>query len=498
MASEAGLFEAEYEREIERLLRRRFGLLLGVTMLMRGVAVCGLLLGWLAPEGSDLAQGVNDAVSPTLRIIMLASSGVTFALCGWFMWWVRPTLHTRPQLLRAASLFVLLSGVNGVAMYLANGLMAESSSVSGFTEMAARYLFACLFLPWTIRESLRPMWPLLALYTLSQVLFAVIGSHADPAVQVEATELSPVAERWLAASAACLFAPLALVPGMAVCWWRTRRLRRRFRSRMIDRGFRSMRHELAQARAVLASLFPPAARLPGAELRFAHLPADEVGGDYLHSGIDGRGRLRLVLLDVSGHGLASALTVARLSGEIERIVAEDPCIEPGRLLGQLNRYCLLTLTRQGIHATGIVLQLDADRGEARYASAGHPPMLCRRGDGQIEAFDSTTTLLGALEEPMFECHDLGIALRPGDTLLLYTDGLTEARDGRERMFGHDRLCGSFARDQPPADWSAHFVQLIDDWRDRLAEDDLLVAEVRWNGPARPASAPQFRAAEAVA
>ena len=495
MAADAPIFTAEYERELERWLQSRFGWLLASTMIMRGFAVSALLVGLLGPSGWDVVQGMRDAVTPASSTIILGSSCITFGLCAWFMWRVRPVVHTREKLLRAASLFVLLSGVNGLGMNVAHGLLVDPTNFSGFTEMAMRYLFACLFLPWTMRESLRPMWPLLCLYALSQVLFAAIGSKGDPAVVVESSELSATASRWLAAGVAAAFAPLALVPGLAVCWWRMRRHRRHFRSRMIDRSFRSMRHELAQARAVLASLFPEPVQLPGVSFRYAHVPADEVGGDYLHSSVDSHGRLRVVLLDVSGHGLAAAMTVARLSGEIERIIAEEPDIGPGALLGRLNRYCLLTISRQGIHATGVALHMDARLGEARYASAGHPPVLRRRGDGSVQAFDSTTTVLGAVEEPVFETHDHAIPMAAGDTLLLYTDGLTEARDGRDRMFGQERLDASFSRDQAPADWSAHLVQLIDSWRSRVAEDDLLVAEIRWDGQRSVGAASPMHAAE---
>jgi len=498
MAADAPIFAAEYERELERWLRRRFAWLLGATMLMRCIGATAAVVALIAPRTLSLRGMDGSEISATSSWIILGASAVTLGLCAWFMWRVRPTLHTRKELLRAASLFVLLTGINGLAMQMANGLLVDASQFSSLSELALRYLIACLFLPWTIRESLRPMWPLLALYALSQVVFAALGGGGDPAIQVDAGSLSPVAQRWLAAAAASLVAPLVLLPGLCVCWWRMARHRHRFRTRMLDRSFRSTRHELAQARAVLASLFPEPVQLPGVSFHYAHVPADEVGGDYLHSSVDAHGRLRLVLLDVSGHGLAAAMTVARLSGEIERIIAEEPDIGPGALLGRLNRYCLLTISRQGIHATGVALHMDARLGEARYASAGHPPVLRRRGDGSVQAFDSTTTVLGAVEEPVFETDDHAIPMAAGDTLLLYTDGLTEARDGRERMFGQERLDASFSRDQAPADWSAHLVQLIDSWRSRVAEDDLLVAEIRWDGQRSVGAASPMHATEVVA
>ena len=70
------------------------------------------------------------------------------------------------------------------------------------------------------------------------------------------------------------------------------------------------------------------------------------------------GRLRVLLLDVTGHGLAAAMTVTRLSGEIERIIAEQPDIGPAALLQCLNHYTELLLSQHSIFATAVVAEVD--------------------------------------------------------------------------------------------------------------------------------------------
>jgi hypothetical protein len=334
------------------------------------------------------------------------------------------------------------------------------------------------------------MWPLLGLYAASQFLYLAIGLDGDSAMQVEVSgdEPSSIPSRLIAAGAAGLFGPLVLLPGLGVCWLRLRMHRRRFRKRMVHTGFLSMRRELSQARAVLGALFPAEVQVPGVVFSYRHVPADEVGGDYLHASTAPDGSLRVVLVDVSGHGLAAAMTVARLSGEIDRIVAACPDVGPGELLRQMNAYCLLTLTKQGIHATASALQLDPSTGLVRHASAGHPPVFMRSTHGCVRRLDSTTLLLGAMGDDGFETTEETAQLAPGDTLFMLTDGLFEACDRRDERFGLQRIASCVARTEPPPDWGDHLVELVQGWRSHMAEDDLLVATIRWEGsPVRASS-----------
>ena len=496
MASEAPIFTAEYERELEVWLRRRFGWLLGVTLVLSavGLALAALQVMLLRLDAGSKALG-NPSVAAMHRagwigpLITVVSSVVCIALAAWYLWRVRPCLQSREELVRAAGRFVLLNGLATLAMDVATRIWMPGVDTSGFSALAVLYFFACVFLPWSGRESLRPMWPLLGLYAASQFLYVAIGADGDAAVSVRADDagLTPLMLRLITAAASSVLAPLALLPGLLMCWLRLGTHRRRFRKRMVHRGFFSMRRELSQARAVLAALFPADVAVPGLAFSFKHVPADEVGGDYLHASSAPDGSLRIVLVDVSGHGLAAAMTVARLSGEIDRIVAAQPDVGPGELLRQLNAYCLLTLTRQGIHATAAAVLVNPHGGSGRYASAGHPPVYIRGTDAQVRRLESTTLLLGAMGDDGFESHDEPLALEAGDTLFMLTDGLFEARDRRGEQFGLQRLQASLSRAEAPADWAGHLVELVQGWRNRMADDDLLVATIRWAGVSNPAS-----------
>jgi serine phosphatase RsbU (regulator of sigma subunit) len=105
----------------------------------------------------------------------------------------------------------------------------------------------------------------------------------------------------------------------------------------------------------------------------------------------------------------------------------------------------------------------------------------------VRRLESTTLLLGALGDDGFESHDEPLALQPGDTLFMVTDGLFEARDRRGEQFGLQRLQASLSRTEAPSDWAAHLIELVQGWRNRMADDDLLVTTIRWNGAPNPAS-----------
>ena len=247
---------------------------------------------------------------------------------------------------------------------------------------------------------------------------------------------------------------------------------------MVTKGFFAMRRELSQARSVQMALFPAAIHRPELDFDYAYQPANEVGGDFIHASVDAKGRLDIVLMDVTGHGLASALTVARLSGEIERLLAEDPDIAPGAVLRALNRYVSLTLSKHSVYLTALAIQVDPAHGTVRYVNAGHPPAWVRRGDGSVERFDSTTFLLGVVPDDEFDAEEREIALGPADTLVLVTDGVHEAPDRAGRQFGLDRIRDAIARMPAGARLAQQLSSAVEQWRGRVGDDDVLVATVR--------------------
>jgi serine phosphatase RsbU (regulator of sigma subunit) len=316
-----------------------------------------------------------------------------------------------------------------------------------------------------VRESVVPFVPLLVAWV---VAFMVPGVADGPA----AGGLNPFDRVVIA-----MLSPIALLPGVLVAGWR-QRVRDDLAEQEELRGRMSfVDDELSRARIVHDAMFPPSV---DGEVRFEYTyePIHEIGGDYVHvHRCDRTGRITVTLLDVAGHGLAAALTVNRLFGELERILAEDASATPREIMELLNRYIHLTMSRHSMFATGTCMTLDPSRGELRWVSAGHPPSILRRADGDVSELETTTMLLGALGPGDFESIEECTTLGPGDVVIAYTDGAFEARNAAGEQFGIDRIRGLVTFDTPPRSWSRFLAGAVENHHGGAADDDVLIASL---------------------
>jgi len=167
-------------------------------------------------------------------------------------------------------------------------------------------------------------------------------------------------------------------------------------------------------------------------------PARTVGGDFYDYLIYGDGRLGLLIGDVSGKGVPAALTMAQILAEFRLVARLDS--SPARIVDALNR-SLFRRSKRGMFATLLVLILDPESREAVWANAGHLPPLYLSGDGPRHLPEATGPPAGVLPEGPWE--DQRENLSPGDTVLLYTDGVMEARPAgsksTEASFGREKL-----------------------------------------------------------
>jgi serine phosphatase RsbU (regulator of sigma subunit) len=193
--------------------------------------------------------------------------------------------------------------------------------------------------------------------------------------------------------------------------------------------------EIAIAREVQGRLFPQSVpRLRTLDLAARCIQARSVGGDYYDFLDLGPQQTGLVLADVSGKGVHAALRMANLQAHLRSQAGSAPQ-DPLRALRQVNRM-LWASTQAGDFATLFLgVYADASR-RLTYVNCGHNPPLCLRGDGTVEWLGATATVLGAFEE--WECALGRTQLAPGDLLVAYSDGVTEAVRGGE-PFGEERL-----------------------------------------------------------
>jgi len=196
--------------------------------------------------------------------------------------------------------------------------------------------------------------------------------------------------------------------------------------------------ELRVAREIQLGLLPRALDLtPEVELAAVLEPAREIGGDLYDCFLEGGEHLAVLIADVAGKGVPAALLMAR-TGALARVFArEDPQVGPASVLARLNE----ELARDNDAAMFVTLcyaRLELASGRCVYASAGHPSPLLRRAEGEVAPLPRHAGLvLGALPGVSFEEGE--VTLRPGDLLLLYTDGVTEAVSPTGELFSEGRL-----------------------------------------------------------
>jgi serine phosphatase RsbU (regulator of sigma subunit)/catechol 2,3-dioxygenase-like lactoylglutathione lyase family enzyme len=199
---------------------------------------------------------------------------------------------------------------------------------------------------------------------------------------------------------------------------------------------RRVAQELEIAKRVQANLFPQ--NLPSlSTLEFSGfcLPARHVGGDYYDFLQLGRGRLGLVIGDISGKGIAAALLMANLQANFRSqcAIAVD---EPLRLLSSVNQlFC--ENTADAAFATVFFAEYDNATRRLRYANCGHLPPLLLHADDSLDRLNATATILGVFKDR--DCTLAECQLCPGDTLVLYTDGITESFSPDGEEFGEERL-----------------------------------------------------------
>ena len=239
-----------------------------------------------------------------------------------------------------------------------------------------------------------------------------------------------------------------------------------------------MEHELQMAYEVQAGLLPrETPHVPGWELAARWQPAREVAGDYYDFiPLDG-GQLGLVIADVSDKGMPAALFMALTRSTVRASVGHAPTPADGIAL--VNRLICADSTG-GMFVTLFHALLNPTTGEFTYVNAGHnPPLLCRAGQDQLAALTRTGMALGVFEDTPFEQHTL--RLNPGDFILLYTDGVTEATDTHLQDFGMERLQRVILdhRHAPAADVVAALEQAIADFAGSAAPfDDIAMVVVK--------------------
>jgi serine phosphatase RsbU (regulator of sigma subunit) len=197
---------------------------------------------------------------------------------------------------------------------------------------------------------------------------------------------------------------------------------------------------------VQSRLFPQVfPRLNTLEYSGSCLQARQVGGDYYDFWDLGSKHLALVLADISGKGISGALLMANLQANLRSrsAVARQDLLNVNRdgtwlpgLLRAVNQL-FYENTPDDRYATLFLAVYDDASRELEYANCGHNPPLLFRAKGGVERLGATASVIGFSVD--WQCETRIIRLEPGDLLVIYTDGVTEANDASANEFGEERL-----------------------------------------------------------
>jgi serine phosphatase RsbU (regulator of sigma subunit)/pSer/pThr/pTyr-binding forkhead associated (FHA) protein len=198
-----------------------------------------------------------------------------------------------------------------------------------------------------------------------------------------------------------------------------------------------LQQDLLLAEQIQKSFLPRALpEVEGLEFATEYRPAFSVGGDFYDVFWLNYDRIGMFIGDVSGKGVSAALLMARISSDLRLAAAGET--EPAKALGHVNRI-VLERRQPDIFVTGIYLTLNVKTHQIMVANAGHLPLLVRRrSEGVLQRVDGGTgTAIGIFDDAEYDQVEL--ALEPGDSLVMCTDGVLEATNIDGVQFGFDRL-----------------------------------------------------------
>ena len=193
--------------------------------------------------------------------------------------------------------------------------------------------------------------------------------------------------------------------------------------------------ELEQAAEIQARLLPASAPgIPGLDIAGFNAPCRTVGGDYYDFLPTEDGKLGIVVADVAGKGLPAALVMTNLQAMTQ--VITETSTSPAEVAARLNRGIARTCPSNRF-VTLFYCVFDPATGELAYSNAGHNAPLIVRVSGEVERLEAGGPVLGILKGVKFS--EGRASLAPGDVLVMYSDGVTEAVDGAGEEFGEERL-----------------------------------------------------------
>ena len=228
--------------------------------------------------------------------------------------------------------------------------------------------------------------------------------------------------------------------------------------------------ELDVARKIQLSILPSGfPELPTFRVAARYVPMTSVAGDFYEFLVADQTQAGLLIADVSGHGVPSALIASMV--KLAASSQKEHVAHPANLLKGMNS--ALCGNTQNQFVTAAYVHLDARKKEMKYSAAAHLPMLLLR-KGEVTTVEENGLMLAA-----FDFADYSTAvypLLPGDRLVLYTDGIVEAEDAKEEQYGHERLCDVLKQSagMTPGEVADLILHQVQQWAAKQEDDRTLL------------------------
>jgi len=343
-------------------------------------------------------------------------------------------MNTRPLEARTAGLWALSNTFAGLVIGLAIRWIAGPSLSAGalvpvsivFANVVgfAAVLAVRFVLP---RYSGFPAYVRIPMAVVTLIAGGVFGS----ALAILFYPLAVYYQMRYALMVVCINGSLALIVGLITYTYE--QMKAQIEREASARG--RLEHEMNVARDIQTELLPKTfPKIDGLDIFAFSVPARHVGGDCYDVIDVGDGRLAITIGDVAGKGTPAAILMANVQAAVRAL--SESGVPAGLLIERVNKL-VHGYTEAGVFITFCYCILDTKTGDLTYVNAGHnPPCVLRRG-GQKEYLDRGGLIIGAVPGSTYE--EGRLTMGSGDDLVLYTDGITEARNPSEEMFGEDRL-----------------------------------------------------------
>jgi PAS domain S-box-containing protein len=230
--------------------------------------------------------------------------------------------------------------------------------------------------------------------------------------------------------------------------------------------------ELELAARVQQSLTPQGLQWGRVTVEAFYQPVRTIGGDFGLVSPYGDEHLNLLVCDVSGHGISSALVANRIYSET--IAQLERGIELSALLEDMNQFVLQHIGAAVFYFSLAAVRLDARGRRMQFAGAGHPPVMVARRDGGVELLHSRSLILGMLPEAVDPEAVEEVGLGAGDRVVLYTDGFSETFNGQREMLGVEglRKIVQVTASLPLVEMKQEILDAVSAWRVGPPADDM--------------------------